>query len=353
MSDNSNRDVQPSCATPVTRPRVITLAHGSGGRIMHDLIQDVFIGAFGGQEKAQRHDGAVLDMATERIAFTTDSYVVDPLFFPGGDIGKLAVCGTVNDLAMCGARPRWMSVAFILEEGLQIKTLERIALSMRDSADHAGVSLVTGDTKVVEKGRGHKVFITTAGIGSIDHGLVISPDRIRAGDAVVLSGDIGRHGIAVISSRQGLSFETEITSDCAALGNPVMALLEAEIEIHCMRDLTRGGLATSLVEIAESANMGIQIAESRIPVSQPVRAACELLGFDPMYVANEGRFVAFVPQTQADQALSILRTHGNSQGAELIGEVTGNMPTGVTLLTSLGTQRPIHMLSGEQFPRIC
>ncbi len=330
----------------------VVMAHGGGGRLMHRLIDDVFLGAFG-KPDAPPHDGALLDAGNGRIAFTTDSYVVQPLFFPGGDIGTLAVNGTVNDLAMCGARPRWLSAGFIIEEGLAVDSLERIAQSMASAARAASVSLVTGDTKVVERGKGDGVFINTAGIGILEHDLFISPLSVRVGDAVILSGDVGRHGMAIMASREGLSFESSIRSDCAELATCVLDLLGRGIHVHCMRDLTRGGLATSLVEIAEASRTRISIDESQVEVERDVASACEILGLSPMYVANEGRFVAIVPPDQADRALDVMHGHPVCERATLAGVVEDGHSPVVILRSRLGTRRVLDMLSGEQLPRIC
>jgi hydrogenase expression/formation protein HypE len=273
--------------------------------------------------------------------------------FPGGDIGTLAVNGTVNDLAMCGARPRFVSAGFILEEGLPMDTLWRIVSSMRTAAEAAGVTIVTGDTKVVDRGKGDGLYINTAGIGVIEHAQVIAPMSVRAGDVVLLSGDLGRHGMAVMAVREGLAFESTIESDCAPLAAPVLDLLDAGIAVHCLRDLTRGGLASALVEIAQASGLHIRLEEPAIPVREDVRGACELLGFDPLYVANEGRFVAFVPAADADRARRRLAAHSVSGGATPIG-VVSDQPAGmVTLRTALGTTRVVDLLSGEQLPRIC
>ena len=320
---------------------------------MHQLLEDLFLPAFANPFAKIAHDCVYLPCGGSTLAFTTDSYVIDPLFFPGGDIGSLAVNGTINDLAMGGARPLYLSAGFILEEGLPLKTLTRIVNSMKDAANAAGVHLVTGDTKVVDKGKGDGVFINTAGIGLIEHDGLIGPDRLEAGDAVVLSGDIGRHGIAVMVQRQGLEFETTIESDCCPLAKMVQELLEAGIDIHCLRDCTRGGVATTLVEIAQSAQLSIGINETAIPVSEAVRGACEILGFDPLYVANEGRFLAIVPSDQAERTVSLLRGHPAGAEAGIIGEVRSK-PLGQVLLKSIiGVQRIVQMLSGEQLPRIC
>jgi hydrogenase expression/formation protein HypE len=321
--------------------------------LTQELIESVFLPAFQNSTLAQRHDGAVIEIGGERFAFTTDAYVVRPLFFPGGDIGTLAVNGTVNDLAMCGARPRWLSAAFIIEEGLPMETLSRVADSMRRAAQVAGVEIVTGDTKVVDKGKADGLFVTTSGAGLVLPGATVSPQCVRPGDAVIVSGDLGRHGIAIMSVREGLQFETIIESDCAPLAAPVMALLEAGVEVHCLRDLTRGGLASAVNEIAATAAVQLDLSETAIPIREDVRGACEILGLDPLYVANEGRFVAFVAQRDARAALEVLGAHPVSAGAKVIGSVSHGTAGLVTLKSSIGASRVLDMLSGEQLPRIC
>lgn len=332
-----------SCPLPDPVEDRIVLAHGGGGRVMHQLIARVFQPAFGGAE----HDGAVLPAVSGRLAFTTDSYVVKPLIFPGGTIGDLAVNGTVNDLAMCGARPLWLSAGFILEEGLEMETLRQIVESARQAAERAGVRIVTGDTKVVDKGKGDGLFLNTSGIGLVEVPGEIGPSAVQPGDAVIVSGDLGSHGIAILSVREGLEFEASIESDTAPLWEPVAALLGAGVEVHCLRDLTRGGLATALNEIAMARQVTIRIEEAQIPIREVVRGACELLGLDPLYVANEGRFVAFVPEGQAEQVVELLRT-----GAR-IGAVEDSAPGMVLLRTRVGGNRVLDLLSGEQLPRIC
>ena len=331
----------------------VQLAHGGGGRAMARLIERLFLPAFDNPALAERHDGARLELDGARLAFSTDSYVVSPLFFPGGDIGALAVNGTVNDLAMCGARPLWLSAGFIIEEGLALATLERVAASMRAAAAAAGVQLVTGDTKVVERGKADGLFINTAGIGRIVAPQPVAPRRVRPGDVVLLSGDLGRHGVAVMAARGSLGLETSIASDCAPLAAPVLALLEAGCAVSCLRDLTRGGLASALVEIAETAGVELALDERAIPVRDEVRAVCELLGLDPIYVANEGRFVAFVAPADAERALGVLRRHGVSEGACAIGSVQQGTGGRVVMTSAIGGRRVVDMLSGEQLPRIC
>ena len=342
-----------SCPIPDEGNDFIELAHGGGGLMMHRLIDRVIRPVFATSDDDFTHDGAVLDVGDSRLAFTTDSHVVRPLFFPGGDIGSLAVNGTVNDLAMCGARPLYLSVGFIVEEGLPIALLHRVAESMRSAADAAGVRLVTGDTKVVERGKGDGLYINTAGVGAVRSDVALAPRRVRPGDAVLLSGDIGRHGIAVMAAREGFGFEGEIESDCAPLAATVMRLIDAGIELHCLRDPTRGGLATTLIEIAQAAGVEICIDESSIAISEPVRGACELLGLDPLYVANEGRFVAFAPSHAAGAALALLRHAPGGSDAAIIGRVASNGGRGVSLAGQIGGTRALDMLSGEQLPRIC
>ncbi|MBN2242409.1 MAG: hydrogenase expression/formation protein HypE [Acidobacteria bacterium] len=342
-----------TCPIPIGQYPNILLAHGGGGRLSHQLIEKMFLPAFGNPALEARHDGAVFPVPQKPLAFTTDSYVVQPLFFPGGDIGSLAVNGTVNDLAMCGARPLCLTAGFILEEGLPMETLWRIVRSMRSAARESGVEIVAGDTKVVERGKGDGIFINTAGVGAVVSERPVSPARVRPGDVILLSGDIGRHGIAVMAAREGFEFETALESDCAPLSGMVLDLLSYGIDIHCMRDLTRGGLASALVEIAEAARLHIEIEEAAVPVLENVRGACEILGFDPVYLANEGRFIAFVPDPQAKRALERMRAHALGEGACAIGKVAAQDAGLVTQRSLIGTTRIIDMISGEQLPRIC
>jgi len=316
---------------------------------MHDLIRKMFATAFGGQAET---DSAVLRSAGVRLAFTTDSFVVRPLFFPGGDIGSLAVHGTVNDLAMAGATPHALSAGYILEEGLPMETLWRVVSSMAQAARSAGVAIVTGDTKVVERGKCDGVYINTAGVGFFEHDQQVGPEAIRAGDAIIVSGDLGRHGMAIMASREGLEFESAIESDSASVAAPVLEMFRRGIHVHCLRDLTRGGLASALVELAASSGHEFVVEETSIGVREDVRAACEILGFDPLYVANEGRFVAFVPAEQAGAAIEILREFEVSAGAARIGSVQ-NGGAKVLLRSAIGATRVVDMLSGEQLPRIC
>ena len=347
------KSFQLQCPTPLNDSQRVQLAHGGGGRRMHELLEGLLLPSFKNDLLLERHDGATLNIAGARLAFTTDSYVVKPIFFPGGDIGTLAINGTVNDLAMCGARPLYLSSAFILEEGLPMESLRRVVESMRITAAEARVQLVTGDTKVVDKGKGDGIFVNTAGIGVVEHTLAIVPSSVRPGDVILLSGDLGRHGIAIMAMREGLSFESAIESDCAPLWEPIAALLESGIEIHCLRDLTRGGLSSGLIEIAETAQVRITIDEMAVPVREDVAGACEILGLDPLYLANEGRFIAIVPEHATASALEILTRHPVSSGAVRIGQVSQKPPGLVTMKSRLGTERILDMLSGEQLPRIC
>jgi hydrogenase expression/formation protein HypE len=350
-----------ACPIPISDYPHVLLAHGSGGRLMHDLIARMFAAGFAGLGLNAAHDAAVVPVEGERLAVTTDSFVVHPLQFPGGDIGSLAVYGTVNDLAMSGAEPRYLSVGFILEEGLPMETLWQIVCSMRDAAERAGVHIVTGDTKVVDKGSGDGCFINTTGLGTLaaDRTIApgaIQPGAIQPGDAILVSGDLGRHGIAIMATREGLTFESTIESDAAPLHAVVRDLLDDGLDVHCLRDLTRGGLASALNEIAEVSGRELRIDERQIPVREDVRGACEMLGLDPLYVANEGRFVAFVPAAQAERALTVMQAHQVGAGARKIGTVgedPGSDAALVTLTSSIGVERILDMLSGAQLPRIC
>ncbi|MEK6675814.1 MAG: hydrogenase expression/formation protein HypE [Planctomycetota bacterium] len=342
-----------NCPSPLSRHTTIQMAHGGGGRLMRELIEGVFLPAFASSAGAARHDSSVVNMNGSRLAFTTDSYVVHPLFFPGGDIGKLAVYGTVNDLAMSGARPLYLSASFILEEGFSLEILHRVVRSMRDAAKQCAVEIVTGDTKVVDRGKGDGVFITTAGMGIVESRMEIAPRRVQVGDVILLSGDIGRHGIAIMSAREGLAFDSLIESDCAPLAATVGRILDGGMDIHCMRDLTRGGLASALNEIATDIGVDIEINDDAIPVHSAVRGACEILGLDPYYVANEGRFVVFVPQANAADVLAELKKSDVSKTAVLIGCVTKSGRGAVVVRNSFGLFRLLDLLSGEQLPRIC
>lgn len=339
------------CPLPATLGDAIELAHGSGGRMTHRLIDELFRPAFADAPEDLTHDGALLPVDDDRLAMTTDSYVVRPLFFPGGDIGSLAVNGTVNDLAMCGAEPLYLSVGLILEEGLAIADLARVVASMRDAARGVGARLVTGDTKVVERGKGDGMYINTAGVGRVIAGSAVSPQQVRPGDAIVLSGDIARHGMAIMAAREGLAFESDIRSDCAPLVAPVRELLQAGIDLHCLRDATRGGLATTLIEIATAGGVDMHLDDAAIGVADPVRGACEVLGLDPLYVASEGCFVAFVAAADVDATLAILRRY--NAHAACIGRVEDTADAAEVHLGTLGGTRVLDMLLGEQLPRIC
>ncbi len=349
-----------TCPAPLSRYDTVQLAHGGGGQLMRNLVEGLFLPQFAasaraaGQTLPPPHDSAVLELGGgQRLAFTTDSFVVHPWRFPGGDIGKLAVCGTVNDLAMAGAAPRYLSCGLILEEGLPFETLRQVIASMQQAAEEAGVQIVTGDTKVVDRGKGDGIFINTAGIGVIPPGIDVSPSRVCAGDKILVSGDLGRHGIAIMSIREGLEFQGSPESDCASLAGLVEALTVLGGDLHCLRDLTRGGLAAAVIEIAEHARVGIELDEPAIPVLPPVRGACELLGLDPLYVANEGRLVAFVPAAAAGRALQIMRQHPATAEPATIGTVTEKHPASVELRSAFGSGRLLDLLSGEQMPRIC
>ena len=342
-----------NCPIPKNDYDTIVLAHGGGGSLTHRLIEQMFKRYFSNPELNLMHDGAVLNVEKGRIALSTDSYVVSPIFFPGGTIGELAVNGTVNDLAMCGAQPTYLSASFILEEGLPLCELESVVVSMAAAAERAGVKIVTGDTKVVPRGKADKVFITTAGVGVVPHGRDILPSRIQPGDAIILSGTIGDHGMAIMSVREGLEFESEIQSDSCALNGLVEEMYAASSNINFLRDPTRGGVASTLNEIAGSAQKGIRIFEQSIPVTESVRSACEILGFDPLYVANEGKLIAIVAPQDAEKILAVMRHHQYGANAAIIGTVTGDHSGMVMLRTTIGGDRVVDMIYGEQLPRIC
>jgi hydrogenase expression/formation protein HypE len=332
--------------------KTVILAHGSGSKLSHDLVEKNLLQPLHNDLLAKMDDSAVFDIRG-RLAFTTDSYVVSPIFFPGGDIGKLAVCGTINDLSMSGAMPLYLSLALIIEEGLPLDDLDKIVNSIKLTAEEAGVQIITGDTKVVNKGSADKIFINTAGIGLISDGVDISGSNAKTGDKIILSGSIGDHGIAILSKREGFDFKVPVQSDCAPLNSLVSDMLEASNNIHVLRDPTRGGLATTLNEIASQSGVGISIYEEKIPVHDGVRGACELLGFDPLYIANEGKLVAFVGAEDAEKILSKMK--GNQYGKEacIIGEVSETRKGKVILKTRLGASRMVDMLTGELLPRIC
>lgn len=342
-----------SCPAPLPVRDTVLLGHGSGGKLSADLVRNIFLPAFGNPALARLDDQAIVSVNGSRIAVTTDSFVVKPLFFPGGDIGSLAVHGTVNDLAMGGAQPLFLSAAFIIEEGLPIETLRLVVSSLQAAAKAAGVQVITGDTKVVEKGKGDGLFINTTGIGLVPDGLEMSADRARPGDKVLLSGPIGEHGIAILAQREGLEFESRIESDSAALHTLVAKMLKVTKSIRCMRDPTRGGLSSALNEIAAQSKVGIELDERAIPVREEVRGACEMLGLDPLYVANEGKLIAIVEPGVAEGVLGAMRDHSLGREARTIGQVTEKNTGLVTMRTALGTTRIVDMLAGDQLPRIC
>ena len=353
ITSSSPSPLTGSCPIPISDYREIVLAHGSGGKLSQQLIQKIVLPQFRNELLEPLHDGAIFTVNGARLAFSTDSFVVNPIFFPGGDIGKLAVHGTVNDLSMCGARPLYLSAGFILEEGTSMEDFWRIVSSMREAAAEAGVALVTGDTKVVDRGKADKIFINTSGIGVVPDGVDIAPGRARVGDKVILSGEIAVHGMAIMSVREGLEFETQIASDTAPLNRLVESILAAAPDVHVLRDPTRGGVTSALTEIAQTAKVGIRLDEAQIPISEEVKGACEILGLDPLYVANEGKLLAIVPAESANAALTAMRTHPLGSKAALIGEVVADHPEFVTMKTRVGGTRVVDMLSGEQLPRIC
>jgi hydrogenase expression/formation protein HypE len=342
-----------ACPLPITHQQQIVLGHGSGGKLTAQLIESVFLPAFSNPLLDKLDDQAVIEINGSRLAFTTDSFVVTPIFFPGGDIGRLAINGTVNDLAMSGARPLYLAAAFILEEGFATADLRRVVESMSAAAREAGVQLVTGDTKVVNRGKGDKIFISTTGIGVIEKPVNISAGQALAGDKIILSGYIGDHGMAILSQRENLEFEGVIESDCAALHGLVTEMLEVTTNIHCLRDPTRGGVATVLNEIAAHSRVGMRLRETEIPVRDTVRGACEILGLDPLYVANEGKLVAIVPGEHADALVARMRQHTLGQDARVIGNVSAEHPGMVLMETEIGGTRVLDTLFGEQLPRIC
>lgn len=342
-----------SCPLPIAANTHIVLGHGSGGKLSADLMRDIFLPAFGNPALNALNDQASLDLGSGRIAFSTDSFVIKPLIFPGGNIGELAVYGTVNDLAVGGAVPRYLSAAFILEEGLSLETLKQVVDAMAEAARRVGVMIVTGDTKVVEKGSGDQLFINTSGIGVIPNGVALSVNEVKPGDRILLSGPLGDHGITVLAQREGLELDGDLRSDAAPLHELCAAILAAAPGVRCMRDLTRGGLSSALNEIAASSSTGMEIRERAIPVKDAVRGACELFGLDPLYVANEGKLIAIVPQEQAESALVAMRQLTVGAEACEIGSVTEKHVGLVTMRTDLGTMRVVDMLAGDQLPRIC
>lgn len=353
-TDKKAPDFKAICPAPIMRHQTIQLAHGSGGRLMNNLIRDLFLEALHPGGPAEMEDCADLQLRGRRVSFSTDTFVVDPIFFPGGDIGELAVNGTVNDIAMGGAVPKFLSAGFILEEGFPISDLQKIVISMAAASARAGVKIVTGDTKVVHKGNADKIYINTSGIGVNERGLRISSSQIREGDRVLVSGTLGDHGIAIISVREGLSFETPVISDTAPLNGLIETILDAGgAGVHAMRDPTRGGLASTLNEFAESAGIGVELNEADIPINETVAGACELLGFDPLYVANEGKLVAVVSPESAAGVLEAMRGHELGTHAADIGCVSSQARGQVIMKTELGSFRMVDMPAGEQLPRIC
>jgi hydrogenase expression/formation protein HypE len=342
-----------ACPMPILDHKEIVLGHGSGGKLTQQLVEKMFLPRFQNELLAPLHDGAVFSLNGVRLAFSADSYVVNPIFFPGGNIGELAVNGTVNDLVMCGARPLYLSVSFILEEGFPIDDLWRIVCSMQEAAAKAEVALVTGDTKVVDRGKGDKIFVNTSGLGLVDDGIEISPALARPGDAIIINGPIAVHGIAIMSVREGLEFETLIESDTVALNGLAEAMFTASRGIHVLRDPTRGGVASALNEIAAKGQVGISISEDQIPISEEVKGACAILGLDPLYVANEGKLLAFVSPSESDKVLSAMQNHLLGRDARIIGKVVPDHPGRVVMKTRIGGSRIVDMLSGEQLPRIC
>ena len=353
VSDDHKDPAAFSCPLPLPVRDRILLGHGSGGKLSADLLKDVFLPALGNPVLNRLEDQAIVSLEGIPLAITTDSFVVKPLFFRGGDIGSLAVHGTINDLAMGGAQPLWLSAAFILEEGLPIETLRRVVASMHQAADAAGVPIVTGDTKVVEKGSADGLFINTTGIGRVRSDVALSASQARPGDAILVSGYLGDHGIAILADREGLQFDTLLQSDSAALHTIVSQLLTSTRDVRCLRDPTRGGLSSTLNEIAASSMVGMELDETAIPVREEVRGACEMLGLDPMYVANEGKLVAVVDAAAAPAALRALQSHPLGKDAAIIGRVTADHPRLVVMRTALGTTRIVDMLAGDQLPRIC
>jgi len=353
VSDEPKDFAASSCPLPLPARDRILLGHGSGGKLSADLLKEVFLPALGNPVLNRLEDQAIVSLNGARLALTTDSFVVKPLFFRGGDIGSLAIHGTINDLAMGAAEPLWLSAAFILEEGLPTETLRRVVASMREAAANAGVPIVTGDTKVVEKGSADGLFIITTGIGRVRDGVSLSVSQAQPGDSILVSGYLGDHGIAILAEREGLQFETQVRSDSAALHTLVGTLLDSTREVRCLRDPTRGGLSSTLNEIAGSSNVGMELNEVSIPVREEVRGACEMLGLDPMYVANEGKLVAIVAPSAAHAAVRALQTHPLGRDTAIIGRVTEDHRRMVVMRTPLGTTRIVDMLAGDQLPRIC
>jgi hydrogenase expression/formation protein HypE len=351
--DEIDLSVGLQCPLPISEYERILLAHGGGGTLSHHLIQKMFFPQFDNELLRTEHDGAVWEIDGVKLAFSTDSYVVKPIFFPGGDIGELAVYGTVNDLAVCGAQALYLSTGFIIEEGCLMEDLWRIVQSMKKAADKAGVKIVTGDTKVVDRGKGDKIYINTSGIGVVYKGVDISPRRIQEGDKIVLNGKIAEHGIAILSAREEFDFQTSVKSDTAPLNGLIKEVLQVCPDIHMMRDPTRGGLSSVLNEIAGKAGKGIKLQEEKIPIDQEIKAVCEILGLDPLYIANEGKVVLFVPPAEVSKVLQVMHGHPYGKEAVVIGEVVEEHPGRVVMKTLIGSNRIVDMISGEQLPRIC
>lgn len=353
MIMNNKNYIALNCPLPITDYDKVLLAHGGGGSLSHQLIHKMFFSQFNNEYLSVEHDSAMFNIDNSRLAFTTDSYVVKPIFFPGGNIGELAVNGTVNDIAMAGAVPKFISVGFIIEEGLPMEELWEIIVSMQKAAQTAGVKIVTGDTKVVDRGKGDKIFINTSGIGIIKNGVDIAPKNCKPGDTIIINGNIAEHGVTIMSAREGLEFETALQSDTAALNGLVESILNCSKNIHVLRDPTRGGLASSFNEIAAAANVGIEIIEDKIPISEDVKGACEILGLDPLYIANEGKVLVFVSSEDAGDILNTMKNHPLGKNSSIIGKVTSDHPGTVIMKTTIGSKRIVDMISGEQLPRIC
>lgn len=355
MSDKtiSKGQFGPVCPIPIEEYERVLLAHGGGGKLSAQLVEKMFLPEFRNEFLSDMHDGAILQGFKNRLAFTTDSYVVQPIFFPGGNIGDLAVNGTVNDLACCGAISGFISLGFIIEEGLEMETLWQIVQSIKTASELSGMMIVTGDTKVVDHGKGDKIFINTSGVGPVEDGINISPASCKPGDKILLSGTLADHGVAIMSTRAGLSFETTIESDTAPLNGMVKNILIATKRIRVFRDPTRGGLASSLNEISSSCGLTLQISEDLIPIREEVKGTCEILGLDPLYIANEGKLIAIVPEEEADMVLEAMKNHPLGTEAACIGEVTNQNKARVQMITTIGSSRIVDMISGEQLPRIC
>jgi hydrogenase expression/formation protein HypE len=355
MDANSKPNLNTNFACPIPKNEYdkILLAHGGGGSLSHQLISKLFLPQFNNDILNTLHDSAILNIGDKKVAFTTDSYVIQPIFFPGGDIGSLAVHGTINDLSVAGAKPLYISTSFILEEGFELENLWRIVQSMNEAARKAGVQIVTGDTKVVEHGKGDKIFINTSGIGVIDKGVNIAPCNCQEGDLIIINGSIADHGIAIMSAREGLAFETQLVSDSASLNDLIQSILSVSNQVHVMRDPTRGGVASTLKEIATAAKVGIEIVEKEIPIKEEVKGACEILGLDPLYIANEGKVILFVEAEAGNKILNTMHSHPLGKDARVIGRVTSEHPGTVLLNTIIGSKRIVEMITGEQLPRIC